>query len=564
MAPLLLLAAIGVRGLQMSQQAAREAAEAQAKPMLVAARPAMDGMLERLRAAHVEVRLYPAVPVPPGERWVASTDMMRGGSAMERWRRLVAMPPDEARAGLLSLARDKPDELTESGLPLLPLIQWQLLHSETGAAALDKRAQSVARAALVTHPSILAPEFLQRIPEHLAGRGANADGWQSEWKWRWQELEKKRALLLEHPAVSGNRRAAAWIDESGGSWLVLPATSGAWWVFPQKEVRDGSQRLIEQVNAGLPEYARARFVAGGRHFPPGAEGEVLATLPHEGFELQVVLADPGRLYAALDAQTTWLAALLVCALAAELAAFWAMRRALTREARLGELKSAFVSSVSHELRAPVASMRLMAENLEAGVVAEPEQRQAYHRLMAEECRRLSVLIDNVLDFARIEQDRRLYHMTETDLAALVREAVELTQPRAAQRRQQIHAEPEPLERICDGLAVRQALINLLDNAIKFSPEGGAIHVQLAARPGEWTLAVADAGPGIPPEEHLRIFERFYRLGDELRRETQGTGIGLSIVEHIAQAHGGRVKVESAPGAGARFTLVIPEAIADAG
>jgi signal transduction histidine kinase len=102
------------------------------------------------------------------------------------------------------------------------------------------------------------------------------------------------------------------------------------------------------------------------------------------------------------------------------------------------------------------------------------------------------------------------------------------------------------------------LINLLDNAIKFSPEEAAIAVRLrSAGNGTWGLSVKDSGPGIPPAEHRRIFERFYRLGSELCRETQGAGIGLSIVQHIAEGHGGRVEVESDLGHGATFTLVLP-------
>jgi two-component system OmpR family sensor kinase len=110
---------------------------------------------------------------------------------------------------------------------------------------------------------------------------------------------------------------------------------------------------------------------------------------------------------------------------------------------------------------------------------------------------------------------------------------------------------------CDGLALQQALINLIDNAIKHSPPGSRVAVGLDGGAANLSLWVEDSGPGIPPEEHAKIFERFYRRGSELRRETQGIGIGLTIVQHIVEAHGGRVTVRSAPGQGSRFTMELP-------
>jgi two-component system OmpR family sensor kinase len=109
----------------------------------------------------------------------------------------------------------------------------------------------------------------------------------------------------------------------------------------------------------------------------------------------------------------------------------------------------------------------------------------------------------------------------------------------------------------DAGAIRQALVNLLDNAIKFSPPGASVEISLTATATDWRIAISDNGSGIPAAEHARIFERFHRLGSELRRETQGTGIGLSLVKAVAEAHGGKVVLESAPGAGSTFTLILP-------
>ena len=235
------------------------------------------------------------------------------------------------------------------------------------------------------------------------------------------------------------------------------------------------------------------------------------------------------------------------------------QRTLRRERHLSEMKSQFVASVSHELRAPVASMLLMAEALESGKVSDKKKAKSFHRLMACESARIASMVENVLDFARIEQDRKAYQFTETDVETLAEDAVALLRPQADAKGialrttfEKFNFTPET-----DGLAVQQALINLLDNAIKFSPRESVVTVTLRALPSGWFLRVADEGPGIPAEHHSRIFERFTRLENELRRETQGAGIGLSLVQHVIEAHGGEVALERASSKGSTFTLRFP-------
>jgi signal transduction histidine kinase len=184
----------------------------------------------------------------------------------------------------------------------------------------------------------------------------------------------------------------------------------------------------------------------------------------------------------------------------------------------------------------------------------------------QECHRLSSLIENVLDFSRIEQGRKQYEFEPTDLLKLTRSTVTLMEPYALEKGVTLRLEAgpayrPPIELNIDGRAIQQALVNLLDNAIKHSARGQTVTVglepQVASAGPVLHLWVADQGPGIPAAEQERIFERFYRLGSELRRETQGIGIGLSIVKHIMTAHGGRGLVASEPGRGSRFTLELP-------
>jgi signal transduction histidine kinase len=295
--------------------------------------------------------------------------------------------------------------------------------------------------------------------------------------------------------------------------------------------------------------------------------------------INVVLTSPTSLFKRQSERTAWFCTIVTGAALAALVGLFSAWRAFNRQQELADMKSNFVSSVSHELRAPIASVRLMAESLERGKIAYPPKQHEYFRFISQECRRLSSLIENVLDFSRIEQGRKQYDFEPTDLLALLQQTVKLMEPYASEKQialqldlQNLQPSTCNLELSIDGRAIQQALINLLDNAIKHSPNGQTVSVLLetltdpnpsshASRPAtaghHVCISVIDHGPGIPPEEHEKIFERFYRLGSELRRETQGVGIGLSIVKHIVEAHGGRVLVQSAPGQGSRFTIELP-------
>jgi len=299
-------------------------------------------------------------------------------------------------------------------------------------------------------------------------------------------------------------------------------------------------------------------------------------------KVHVYLTSPATLFSRQRARTFWFSSLIATSAAAAFLGLLSSWRTFHRQQQLSELKSNFVSSVSHELRAPVASVRLMAESLERGKIPAAAKQQEYFRFIVQECRRLSSLVENVLDFSRIEQGRKEYEFEPTDVLALTQQTVQLMEPYAAERQVTLLLSPFPspllLQPLLDGKAIQQALVNLIDNAIKHSPKGATVTVSLEVtsvecrmsseaaesipptfdpRPSTLLLSVEDWGEGIPAEEHEKIFERFYRRGSELRRQTQGVGIGLSIVKHIVEAHGGKVEVRSEAGKGSRFTIALP-------
>jgi signal transduction histidine kinase len=234
-------------------------------------------------------------------------------------------------------------------------------------------------------------------------------------------------------------------------------------------------------------------------------------------------------------------------------------RNISREMKLARLKSDFVANVSHELRTPLALIRLYAETLELGRLTAQEKYQEYFRIIREESERLTALINNILDFSRIEAGRKEYEFKETNLAELVRDTLESYRFQIEQNgfafEENISGDIPPLN--VDREAIARSLLNLVNNALKYSKDQKFIGVSLYRSNGSVKLEVQDRGIGIAAGEQEKIFEKFYRCGDPLVHNTKGSGLGLSLVRHIAQAHGGTVFVESVPEKGSKFTIALP-------
>jgi signal transduction histidine kinase len=233
-----------------------------------------------------------------------------------------------------------------------------------------------------------------------------------------------------------------------------------------------------------------------------------------------------------------------------------------RESRLAELRSQFVASVSHELKTPLTSIRMFAESLQMddeNGTGDPKERAEYLDTIVCESERLTRLLNNVLDFSRIERGQKNYHFQSEQLPGVVEAAVRTMRFPVAEQGFNLDVD------VCSDLpplrldrdAIEQAILNLLNNAMKYSGKNREIGLRVSRQNRSALIQVTDHGIGIPAAEQRRIFEKFYRVPSKENKAISGTGLGLALVTHIAEAHGGTVEVDSTPGEGSTFSIRLP-------
>lgn len=234
-------------------------------------------------------------------------------------------------------------------------------------------------------------------------------------------------------------------------------------------------------------------------------------------------------------------------------------RTMRREMELVRMKSDFISNVSHELRTPLSLIRMFAETLEMKRVGTERKKREYYRTILRETERLTRLVNNILNFSRMEADRRNYHFRPVDLNIVVNNVLSIYDYQLRERgfTTEIDLETTLPPIHADDEALAEALHNIVDNAIKYSPEKKTLEVRTGVNNDTVFVEVKDSGIGIAAEHHEKIFEKFYRVSGGLVYTTRGSGLGLALVRHIAAAHGGTVEVESTPGKGSTFRLNLP-------
>lgn len=254
----------------------------------------------------------------------------------------------------------------------------------------------------------------------------------------------------------------------------------------------------------------------------------------------------------------------LCGPAGERAGAVAVVRDVTDLRRTERLRRELTANVSHELRTPLTSIKGFAETLLAGAMADAETCRRFLTIIDSEASRLMKLVDDLTDLSRLESRAVGMELAPVRLDELVAEAVGRMRPQADRHRIALRAQGMPRDAVlADRDRILQVLTNLLDNAIKFTPEGGTVEVAAALDAHEAAVSVTDSGRGIPEEDLPRVFDRFYRVERSRSREAGGTGLGLAIAKHIVDAHGGRITAHSRQGAGSTFTFTLPRAPAPA-
>lgn len=334
--------------------------------------------------------------------------------------------------------------------------------------------------------------------------------------------------------------------------LWMPALSG--------QINPIPDTAVAILNERAKPVARTitGFEADWKH--PFVASEIGDVLPH--WEVALYLTNPRRFTdAARTFRLSLLASILLSLAAIGYGGYLVIIQTRRQLAR-AQQKADFVSNVSHELKSPLTSIRMFAELLEQNRVPEPDKRNGYLRIIALEADRLTRLINNVLDFAKLERNQKRFDKRTVDLHPVIQQTWESCEAhlRSEGFTTTWQAAPPPYEVFGDPDAIAQILVNLLSNAEKYSPETKEVSLHTSLDDRQLTISVSDRGLGVPPGHERRIFEPFHRAHDALSNGIQGSGLGLTLAQRLASEHGGAITYRPREGGGSVFTLRLPRMV----
>jgi len=480
--------------------------------------------------------------------------------------------PGDADAEYRKILQEAPVgaiDMDEQGIPLSLYAARRLLDGGHSDGSDRQVILEIFHAELAREPA-LAPPALYMLGDLADSLGANTtDGGSRQALTDVRQAiavrtrDVEQALALQNAFSTLMPRPMAGPAGADQVWVPFGAEKDLWLVTLTSSFGDGAPLVVAlRADPVLTALVHTNLGWRGSGMPPEVQahsnGEPLGS-NFPGLSLLFPAIDVNTLAREGSLQRSFYLAALLLVLSVALSGGYLFWRDVQRELHVSEMRSQFVSSVSHELKTPLTAIRMFAETLLMGRAAQPETRNQYLETIVSESERLTRLLNNVLDFSKIEQGQKVYRLEPQPLAEIVRAAARAMQYPLSQQGFELRVKIDddlPLVP-ADSDAIQQAILNLLSNAMKYSGQGRVIDLELKHDGGRATIAVTDRGLGIAAGEQTRIFEKFYRVASADHQLIPGTGLGLTLVDHVARAHRGCVTVKSAPCEGSTFSIVLP-------
>jgi len=455
----------------------------------------------------------------------------------------------------------------EYGMPLSLYAAGRLLDEGLNHGEVLKRIQTELQDNRWLQPSesYMLNDLIEKLIKNAPDESIQNSARESQ---RWikehiQKLEQCLALqedfpslvLLINPKNQNKGDEPVWLSYGEEPWLVSLA-------FPPARI----QSLLVVVHAQDILSSLKSDSVFSQNFPLGfqfitdesSEGESLGQ-NFRGLRIAFETGEIEALSKDWRFQPVFYLLALLLVLSVTLFGAYLLLRDVRREVRMAEMRSQFVSSVSHELKTPLTAIRMFAETLRLGRSKNLQAQEEYLDTIVSESQRLTRLLNNVLDFSKIEEGKRIYRPEPASLTEIIQTAARAMEYPLSQQGFKLHVQVEKgfADARVDRDAIEQAVLNLLHNAMKYSGLSRDIDLRLQKKDSHALIQVIDRGVGIDPKEKERIFEKFYRVSSEENKRLPGTGLGLTLVSHIVKAHGGRIEVESEPGQGSTFSIYLP-------